>query len=130
MTAAADISDHLGAATHKVVRVDLRAIGGSALTDSIDVPKEPTPSGDTDAGNIPVTYVPARNLTFFSIAAGYAEVLGARSIYVGVNAVDYSGYPDCRPEFVEAFAAAANLATKAGGDGGRLNIQTPLIDLT
>lgn len=138
LTAAADIAEHLGAATHKVVRVDLRAIGGSALTDSIDVPKEPTPSGDTDAGNIPVTYVPARNLTFFSIAAGYAEVLGARQLFVGVNAVDYSGYPDCRPEFLDAFERAANLATKAGvtagADAGEdapaLVVDAPLIDLS
>ena len=114
----------LGAAEHKVVSLDLRAIGGSALTDdAIDVPTD-------DPGGIPVTYVPARNTVFLSIALGWAEVLGAEAICIGVNAVDYSGYPDCRPDYIQAFQAMANLATKAGVEGKPLRIETPLIDLT
>lgn len=114
----------LGAAEHKVVSLDLRAIGGSALTDdAIDVPTD-------DPGGIPVTYVPARNTVFLSIALGWAEVLGAEAICIGVNAVDYSGYPDCRPDYIQAFQTMANLATKAGIEGKPLRIETPLIDLT
>lgn len=114
----------LGAVEHKVVNLDLRTIGGSALTDDeIDVPEEET-------GGIPVTYVPARNTVFLSIALGWAEVLGAQDIFIGVNAVDYSGYPDCRPAFIEAFESLANLATKAGVEGQKMSIQTPLIDLS
>jgi len=134
LAAAEDVARHLGAASHRVVTLDLRAIGGSALTDSIAVPKD----SDLDAGAIPVTYVPARNLAFFSIAAGYAEVLGAARLFVGVNAVDYSGYPDCRPEFLAAFQTAANLATKAGVEATArgpkaepaLTLEAPLIDRT
>lgn len=107
----------------KVLPLDLRAIGGSALTDDIDVPEE---AGE----GIPVTYVPARNTVMLSLALGYAEVLGAGAIFIGVNAVDYSGYPDCRPEYIEAYEAMANLATKVGVEGRRLRIHTPLIDLT
>jgi 7-cyano-7-deazaguanine synthase len=103
--------------------VDLRAIGGSALTDDIDVPADGTTG-------IPVTYVPARNTIMLSLALAYAEVLGADDIFIGVNAVDYSGYPDCRPEFIEAYQAMARLATKAGVEGGEMTIHTPLIDLT
>jgi len=103
--------------------LNLRAIGGSALTDDIDVPEEETEG-------IPVTYVPARNTVLLALALGYAEVLGAGDIFIGVNAVDYSGYPDCRPAFIEAFERMANLATKAGVEGRRLHIRTPLIDLT
>jgi 7-cyano-7-deazaguanine synthase len=115
----------LGAQEHLVVEFDLRLMGGSALTADIDVPKE----GVGDA--IPVTYVPARNTIFLSFALGWAEVLGAFDIYIGVNALDYSGYPDCRPEYVAAYEAMANLATKAGVEGtGRLRIHTPLIDLS
>lgn len=110
--------------THKTVRLDLGTIGGSALTDmDIDVPEEETEG-------IPVTYVPARNTVFLSIALGWAEVLEAQEIFIGVNAVDYSGYPDCRPEFIKAFEATANLATKAGVEGHQLSVRAPLIDLT
>jgi 7-cyano-7-deazaguanine synthase len=115
----------MGAAEHLLVEFDLRTIGGSALTAAIDVPKE-------GVGNdIPVTYVPARNTIFLSFALGWAEVLGAFDIYIGVNALDYSGYPDCRPEYVAAFETLANLATKAAVEGaGRYRIHTPLIHLT
>ncbi|BFM17513.1 7-cyano-7-deazaguanine synthase QueC [Maricurvus nonylphenolicus] len=124
LIAAERTAKELGATEHKVVNLDLRTIGGSALTDDdIDVPEEET-------GGIPVTYVPARNTVFLSIALGWAEVLGAQDIFIGVNAVDYSGYPDCRPAFIEAFENLANLATKAGVEGQKMNIQTPLIDLS
>ena len=112
------------AVEHRVIDIDLRQFGGSALTDdSIDVPTD-APEG------IPVTYVPARNTVFLSLGLAWAEVLGALDIFIGVNAVDYSGYPDCRPEFIAAFAEMANLATKAGVEGQRLSVHTPLIDLT
>lgn len=114
----------------KVVRLDLRAIGGSALTDDIDVPVAEDDAGDGIGEGIPVTYVPARNTVMLSLALGYAEVLGAQTIAIGVNAVDYSGYPDCRPEYIAAFETLANLATKAGVEGRRLRLLTPLIDLT
>ena len=115
----------LGAQEHLVVEFDLRLMGGSALTSDIDVPKEGV------GEDIPVTYVPARNTIFLSFALGWAEVLGAFDIYIGVNALDYSGYPDCRPEYVAAYEAMANLATKAGVEGtGRFRIHTPLIDLS
>ncbi len=118
------VSEALGASTHKVVTLDLGSIGGSALTDdAIAVP-------ETASEGIPVTYVPARNTVFLSIALGWAEVLGAADIFIGVNAVDYSGYPDCRPEFIEAFETMANLATKAGVEGKHLRIRAPLMDLT
>lgn len=107
----------------KILPLDLRAIGGSALTDDIDVPEDGTTG-------IPVTYVPARNTIMLSLALAYAEVLGADDIFVGVNAVDYSGYPDCRPEYIEAYQAMARLATKAGVEGREMTIHTPLIDLT
>jgi len=109
---------------HKVINLDLRSIGGSALTDDqINVPEEETQG-------IPVTYVPARNTIFLSIALGWAEVLQARDIFVGVNAVDYSGYPDCRPDYIEAFEKMANLATRAGVEGHKLSIRTPLMKMT
>ncbi|HEX4911477.1 MAG TPA: 7-cyano-7-deazaguanine synthase QueC [Permianibacter sp.] len=109
---------------HKIIDLDLSQIGGSALTDSsIAVPESPT-------SGIPVTYVPARNTVFLSIALGWAEVLDARHIFTGVNAVDYSGYPDCRPEYIAAFERMANLATRAGVEGHRLHIETPLIALS
>lgn len=115
----------LGAVEHLVVAFDLRQVGGSALTSEIKVPKEGV--GD----DIPVTYVPARNTIFLSFALGWAEVLGAYDIFIGVNALDYSGYPDCRPEYIEAYQRMANLATKAGVEGaGRFTIHTPLINLT
>ena len=121
--AAERVSETLGDVEHKVVHLNLDSIGGSALTDTrIDVPEEATEG-------VPVTYVPARNTVFLSIALGWAEVLGAQDIFIGVNAVDYSGYPDCRPEFIEAFEALANVATKAGTEGNRITIHTPLMDL-
>ncbi|MFC4727795.1 7-cyano-7-deazaguanine synthase QueC [Coralloluteibacterium thermophilus] len=123
LAAAARVADMLGAVAHKTVQVDLRAIGGSALTDDIDVPAS---GGD----GIPVTYVPARNTIMLSVALGWAEVLGAGDIYCGVNAVDYSGYPDCRPAFVEAFERLANLATKAAVEGRPLHVRAPLIALS
>ena len=124
LKAAALTAKSLGSLEHKVIRLDLGAIGGSALTDdSIAVPEEET-------AGIPVTYVPARNTVFLSIALGWAEVLGASDIFIGVNAVDYSGYPDCRPEYIAAYETMANLATRYGVEGGRLHIRTPLIDLT
>lgn len=122
LNAAARVARELGAVEHKVVDVDLRSIGGSALTADIDVP-----TGDaTTVDPIPVTYVPARNTIMLSIALGWAEVLGAADIFCGVNAVDYSGYPDCRPEFIEAFERLANLATKAGVEGAGIRIHAPL----
>jgi 7-cyano-7-deazaguanine synthase len=117
----------LGAKEHKFVRVELNAIGGSALTDDIEVPKDRDESEMTD---IPVTYVPARNTVLLSLALGYAEVVGAEAIYAGVNALDYSGYPDCRPEYIAAFQNLAALATKAGVEGRPIEIRTPLIQLT
>lgn len=124
LLAAERVARDLGAAAHKVVRLDLGSIGGSALTDSnIQVPEQ-----ETDG--IPVTYVPARNTVFLSIALGWAEVLGASAIFIGVNAVDYSGYPDCRPEYIAAFQQLANLATRAGVEGKPLQIRTPLIDMS
>lgn len=124
LLAAQRCAEAAGVVEHKQVTLDLRSIGGSALTDaSIDVP-ENAPTG------IPVTYVPARNTIFLSIALGWAEVLDAQAIFIGVNAVDYSGYPDCRPEFIEAFARLATLATKAGVEGRPLEIHTPLLQLS
>jgi len=122
--AAERVSAALGDVEHKVVTLNLDSIGGSALTDlAIDVPEEATEG-------IPITYVPARNTVFLSIALGWAEVLGAHDIFIGVNAVDYSGYPDCRPEYIAAFETLANLATREGVEGRRMRIHTPLIDLT
>jgi 7-cyano-7-deazaguanine synthase len=120
LQAAEQVARHLGVAEHKVIGLNLNGMGGSALTDTrIAVPESPTEG-------IPVTYVPARNTVFLSLALGWAEVLGARDIFIGVNAVDYSGYPDCRPEFIEAFECMANLATKAGVEGQGFRIQAPL----
>lgn len=113
---------------HVTVDIDLAAFGGSALTDDIDVPKHD--SADDLGDGIPVTYVPARNTVFLSFALAWAEVLGARHVYIGVSALDYSGYPDCRPEYIAAFEAMANLATRAGVEGAGLTIHTPLIALT
>jgi len=125
LQAAARVARDQGAAAHKVVAVDLRGIGGSALTDDIEVPD----GGDRGEGDIPVTYVPARNTIMLSIALSWAEVLGAADIYCGVNAVDYSGYPDCRPEFIKAFQALANVATKAGVQGAGIRVHAPLLEL-
>jgi 7-cyano-7-deazaguanine synthase len=128
LTRAKEISERLGALQHRVVDIDLKQFGGSALTDAIDVPKN---RDDTEmAEGIPITYVPARNTIFLSYALAYAEVQGAKDIFIGVNAVDYSGYPDCRPEYISAYEKVANLATKAGIEGESLKIHTPLIDLT
>jgi len=125
---AKEISERMGAKEHRVVNIDLAQFGGSALTDAIDVPKN---RDYTEmAKGIPITYVPARNTIFLSYALAYAEVQGAHNIFIGVNAVDYSGYPDCRPEFIAAFEKVANLATKAGVEGEALKIHTPLIDLS
>lgn len=121
------VAQALGAQEHKFVRVELNAIGGSALTDdAIEVPKD---RDETEMADIPVTYVPARNTVMLSLALGYAEVVGAEAIYAGVNAVDYSGYPDCRPEYIAAFQELARLATKAGVEGRPIEIRTPLISL-
>ena len=129
LEAASRVADALGVLEHKVVRVDLASLGGSALTDDIEVPR-----GGPDepiAPGIPVTYVPARNTVMLSLALGFAEVRGSRDIFLGVNAVDYSGYPDCRPQFVEAFQRLANLATKAGVEGPReIRVHAPLIRMT
>lgn len=125
LAASKRVAQALGAREHRVASVELGQFGGSALTDaSIPVPV------DGPDGGIPVTYVPARNTVMLSIALAWAEVLGARDIFVGVNAVDYSGYPDCRPEFIAAFETMANLATKAGVEGRRTTIHAPLIDLS
>ena len=129
LDAAANLAKEMGAASHRVVRVDLGAFGGSALTDdTLEVPKDR--SDDAIAHGIPITYVPARNTVFLSYALGLAEVIDAHDIFIGVNAVDYSGYPDCRPEFVEAFQNLANLATKAGVEGQAITVHAPLIELT
>jgi 7-cyano-7-deazaguanine synthase len=127
LDAAARNARALGAVEHKVVAIDLRGIGGSALTADIAVPEHD--AGEPLDAGIPVTYVPARNTIMLSIALGWAEVLGASDIFCGVNAVDYSGYPDCRPEFVAAFEALANLATKAGVEGAGLRVRAPLIGM-
>ena len=123
LQAAERLAARVGVVEHKVIGLNLNGIGGSALTDTaIPVPESPE---SPDAG-IPVTYVPARNTVFLSLALGWAEVLGACDVFIGVNSVDYSGYPDCRPEFIEAFERMANLATKAGVEGRSLRIRTPL----
>ena len=129
LEAAACVAQALGVQEHKVLSIDLSQLGASALTSNIDVPKNR--SEQEMAAAIPITYVPARNTVFLSLALGVAEVTGAADIFIGVNAVDYSGYPDCRPEFVAAFERVANLATKAGVEGTlRFQIQAPLINMT
>ena len=126
---ARDIAGHFGAMDHQIVKIDLRQFGGSALTDSIDVPTDR--NQEEMSAEIPITYVPARNTIFLSFCLAYAEVKEANDIFIGVNAVDYSGYPDCRPEFIAAFETLANLATKAGVEGKEsLKIHTPLIQLS
>ncbi|WP_159981237.1 MULTISPECIES: 7-cyano-7-deazaguanine synthase QueC [unclassified Novosphingobium] len=120
LDAAADIARFIGARRHVVMPLDLRQFGGSALTDDIEVPKEGV------GADIPVTYVPARNLVFLSLTLAWAEAIGANDIFIGVNALDYSGYPDCRPEFISAFENIAGLATKAGAEGQALRIHAPL----
>jgi 7-cyano-7-deazaguanine synthase len=128
LTAATAVAKHLGVMSHQTAHIDLRAFGGSALTADLAVPKDRT--SDAISHGIPITYVPARNTIFLSFALGWAEVLGAFDIFIGVNALDYSGYPDCRPEFIAAFERLANLATKAAAEGvGQFHIHTPLIQL-
>lgn len=124
LNAARAIAERIGVSEHRVLRLNLEDFGGSALTDTrIDVPED-------EAEGIPVTYVPARNTVFLSLALGWAEVLDADAIFIGVNAVDYSGYPDCRPEFIEAFEKMANLATRRGVEGDPVRIETPLMHMT
>lgn len=126
---AAIVAKRLGAVDHRVVRLDLRAIGGSALTADLAVPKDRT--DDAIAHGVPVTYVPARNTILLGLALGYAETIGAFDLFIGANVLDYSGYPDCRPEFLSAFESLANLATKAGTEGtGRFRVHSPLLKLT
>ena len=137
---AAVIAKKMGSKEHIVVDIDLRKFGGSALTEDIAVPKiaPKSPKGDNSKENhplggqgaIPITYVPARNTIFLSFALGWAEVLKAYDIFIGVNAVDYSGYPDCRPEYIESYEIMANLATREGVEGRKMNIQTPLLNIT
>jgi 7-cyano-7-deazaguanine synthase len=123
------IARSLGAVEHRTVKIDLRAVGGSALTDNIAVPKGR--GSDEISHGIPATYVPARNTIFLAAALGYAEVIGAFDLFIGANVLDYSGYPDCRPEFLDAFANLANLATKAGVEGrGRFRVHAPLLRMT
>jgi len=129
LEAAARVAKHLGVKRHETVRIDLARFGASALTADIDVPKGRSVA--EMAGGIPVTYVPARNTVLLSLALAYAETVGAADIFIGVNAIDYSGYPDCRPEYIEAFERLANLATKAGVEGTlKVKIHTPLIKMT
>jgi 7-cyano-7-deazaguanine synthase len=129
LQAAARVAESIGVLKHRTATIDLRIFGGSALTDDIEVPKGR--SSDAMSHGIPITYVPARNTIFLSFALAWAEVLGSSDIFIGVNALDYSGYPDCRPEFIEAFETMANLATKAGVEGRqRLKIHTPLIAMS
>jgi 7-cyano-7-deazaguanine synthase len=128
LDAAREVAARLGAARHQIVEIDLRTFGGSALTADIAVPKG---RSDEELGRgIPVTYVPARNTIFLSYALAWAEVLGSQDLFIGVNALDYSGYPDCRPEFIAAFERLANLATRAGVDGRPFRVHAPLIGLT
>ncbi len=128
LAAAEKVAQSLGAADHRSAEIDLRLFGGSALTSEIEVPKGRSKA--EMAATIPVTYVPARNTIFLAYALAFAETIGAHDIFLGVNAVDYSGYPDCRPEFIRAFEQLANLATRAGVEGARFLIHTPLIELS
>ena len=128
LNAARRVAAEAGVAEHRIVTIDLSQFGGSALTDdSIDIPEA---NQDQSESDIPITYVPARNTVFLSLALAWSEVLGAQDIFLGVNAVDYSGYPDCRPAFIESFQTMANLATRAGVEEQRLTVHAPLIDLT
>ncbi len=128
LQAARRVAESLQIVHHKVISVDLRQIGGSALTDNIAVPKNR--ELERESSVIPVTYVPARNLILLSLAVGWAEVIGARSIFIGANAIDYSGYPDCRPDFIRAFEMTANLATRQTTEGKPIKIEAPLIHMT
>jgi len=126
LDAARRVAETLGVAEHAEVAVDLGRFGGSALTADLPVPRDRA----SQEGEIPITYVPARNTVLLSLALAWAETLGARDLFIGVNAIDYSGYPDCRPEFIDAFERVARLGTKAGAEGGRFRIHTPLIELS
>lgn len=126
---AGQVAERIGAQRHVVFEMDSSVFGGSALTDEIPVPKNRS-AAEMSAADIPVTYVPARNIIFLSIAAAFAESVGASDIFIGVNAIDYSGYPDCRPDFIEAFSKALRLGTKSGVEGRGMTIHTPLISLT
>ncbi|TVQ51280.1 MAG: 7-cyano-7-deazaguanine synthase QueC [Phycisphaerales bacterium] len=128
LEAARNVAEYHGVIEHRIMTIDLRAFGGSALTADIDVPKDRVET--EQQGDIPITYVPARNTIFLAFALGYAEVLESLDIFLGVNAVDYSGYPDCRPAFIDAFEKMANLATRIGVHGRHLHVHAPLIDLT
>lgn len=128
LAAATRVAEAQGVARHVIADIDLRVFGGSALTSDIDVPKH-NDVDDVDE-SIPLTYVPARNTIFLSFALAYAETVGASDVFIGVSALDYSGYPDCRPEYIEAYEAMANLATRAGVEGQKLKIHTPLIEMT
>lgn len=128
LDAARTIAQRMNVVEHRITTIDLRLFGGSALTDDIDVPKARSTAEIADG--IPITYVPARNTIFLSLALGYAEVIDARDIFLGVNAVDFSGYPDCRPQFVQAFEHLANAATRIGAEGGHISIHAPLLHLT
>jgi 7-cyano-7-deazaguanine synthase len=128
LAAAKRVAEHVGVASHRVIDLDLRAMGRSALTADIAVPKGR--SMEEMSTSIPITYVPARNTIFLAYALGFAEVLGARDIFIGVNALDYSGYPDCRKEFIDAFEVMANLATKVGVEGAKISIRAPLVSLS
>lgn len=128
LLAARRVATAMGAQEHRVIEIDLRAFGGSALTADLPVPRNR--NEDERGKDIPITYVPARNTIFLAYALGWAEVLGAQDLFIGVNAVDYSGYPDCRPEYVQAFERLANLATKAGVEGRPFRVHAPLIELT
>jgi 7-cyano-7-deazaguanine synthase len=127
LKAAARVAAALGAREHRIAKIDLRVFGGSALTDDIAVPKNRELDSESE---IPITYVPARNTIFLSYALAWCEVLGAADIFIGANAIDYSGYPDCRPEFISAFERMANLATKAGAEGTRFKIHAPLLPMS
>jgi len=127
LDACAQIASSMHAASHRIFNLDIGSFGGSALTSDIQVPKDRDESAMTD---IPITYVPARNLVFLSIALAYAETLGALDLFIGVNAIDYSGYPDCRPEFIASFIQTANLATKLGVDGHTIKVHNPLLEMT
>lgn len=129
ITAAVKIAQHLSVTEHRVIGMDLRAFGGSSLTSDMEVPKNRLQS-EVNKEGIPNTYVPARNTIFLSYALGWAEVIESKDIFIGVNAVDYSGYPDCRPEFIKAFENMANLATRAGVEGNKITIHTPLINFS
>ncbi len=128
LLAAADVAASLGVSRHVTLRLDLRVFGGSALTADLDVPKSRSDAEIADG--VPITYVPARNTIFLSLALAYAETIGAIDLFLGVNAVDFSGYPDCRPAFLDAFERLANVATKAGAEGARFTIHAPLLNMT